>query len=104
MLVIDNGITLCFEHHRITKGREHEYAEFFANLINKQLVALPSPNRKDRTPLVITKEELQQLYWNDELGTPEIGVIKGVTGACVLKHMARHNIPRRSQLEVAWLR
>jgi hypothetical protein len=96
MLTVDNGIALCGSHHHLTQGRENEFAIFFSGLINKPLLAPPSPNRKDRTPLVITKEELQKLYWEDELGTPAIGRLKGVTGACVLKYMCKHGVPRRS--------
>jgi HNH endonuclease len=98
---IDNGITLCSEHHRKTKGRENELAERFAFLLERPLVALPTPNRKDRAPLVTSEEELRRLYWDDKLGTPVIGEMKGVTGACVLRHMRRYGIARRSGLEAA---
>ena len=97
--VVDNGILLCGPHHFQTLGREHEFAVFLSALIGCELLAPPSPNRKDRTPLVTTEEELRKLYWDDKLGTPAIGKLKGVTGACVLKHMKRHGIPRRDAYE-----
>lgn len=94
-----NSITLCRKHHVLTLGRENEIAEFLAKLLGEPLMASPSPNRKDKTPFVIGKEELQDLYHSKELGTNEIGRLFGVTGACVLKRMRFHGINRRSLSE-----
>lgn len=91
----DNGITLCREHHNLTRGRENEYATFLSGLIGIELKSSPQPNRKDRKPLNVSRDVLYNLYWIDNLGTEKIGAIFGVTGACVLKCMKRFGIPRR---------
>lgn len=103
-IVIDNGITLCRDHHNRTRGRENEFADFLSTLLGRPLISAPAPNRKDRTPFVTTKEELQNLYWEDELGTTAIGKLKGVSGACVLKYMKRYGIPRRDAFEASLCR
>jgi len=43
-----------------------------------------------------TKEELYDLYWNQELSTPKIAAQLGCTGTTVRKYMGRFGIPRRS--------
>jgi hypothetical protein len=92
-----NGITLCRSHHRLTMGRENEYAEFCANLINCALVTSPAPNRKDRKPLQITSDELRHPYIDESLSSGMIGKKLGVTKACILKYLKRFDIPRRRQ-------
>lgn len=43
-----------------------------------------------------TEEELNDLYWNQELSTPKIAAQLGCTGTTVRKYMVRFGIPRRS--------
>ncbi len=101
-LEIDNGITLCHEHHVATLGRENQSAEYFAALLGLPLIALPSANRKDRTPLDADAPTLRRLYEDEKKSTPEIGALFGVTSACVRKHLVRHGIPRRSPTQARW--
>lgn len=46
----------------------------------------------------LTKEDLQQFYWKEELSLSEIAEISGVTHAVVLKYMKKFHIPRRKTL------
>lgn len=36
MLLIDNGITLCKEHHDHVTGREDEFIDFFTNILRSK--------------------------------------------------------------------
>lgn len=103
-LVVDNGITLCRLHHVATQGRENESAAYFAGLISAPLVSLPSANRKDRTPLAMTADELREEYIVREWSSPAIAVDHGVTPECVRKNLRRFGIPIRSDLDAARLR
>lgn len=90
-LLISNGITLCHEHHKKTKGRENEFAEFLSNLLGCALISKPMPNRKDKTPFVHTRDELYELYSVYGLSLKDIGDLKGVTNSCVLKYVKRYD-------------
>ena len=103
-LLVDNGITLCRPHHVATQGRENESAEYFAALVGAPLVSLPSANRKDRTPLTMTEEELREEYITRERSTASIGAEHGVTPECVQKYMRRFGIRARGAKEAAQLR
>lgn len=46
-----------------------------------------------------TKQELETLYWKNELNTPAIGEALGVSKKAVLKWMREYDIPRRRQGE-----
>ena len=94
-LVETNAITLCIPHHDSINGREHEYAQFFADLLQVPLGAPAQPNRKDRVPLSATAEQLRAYYWDMKLNTEAIGKLFNVTGACVLKYMKKYHIARR---------
>lgn len=96
---VDNGITLCREHHNKTRGREHEFAAVFALLIGAPLLADPSPNRKDRTPLSVSRDDMLRLYVTLKKPTTEIARIYGVTSTCVQQAMKRMGIARRSMKE-----
>jgi endogenous inhibitor of DNA gyrase (YacG/DUF329 family) len=100
----DNAITLCRSHHNQTRGREHEFAEFFAGLLGAALVAPPAPNRKDRVPLEATADQLRGMYWAQQMSTLAIGAALGVTPECIQKHMRRHGIPTRTNREAAAVR
>lgn len=52
-----------------------------------------------RIPNHPTKQELETLYWKDELNTPEIGEAFGVSKTAVLNWMREYDVPRRSQGE-----
>lgn len=41
---VDNGITLCKYHHDLTRIGEDTWAEYFASLINVELLDIPSAN------------------------------------------------------------
>lgn len=43
------------------------------------------------------KQELEELYWEKKINTPEIGEILGVSKASVRNWMKEYNIPQRSQ-------
>lgn len=92
----DNAITLCRDHHNITRGRENEYAAMLSGLLGKQLIAPPAPNRKDRVPFTGTQAELSKLYIDQRQGLSVIGEYFGVTGACISKYIKKWNIKREA--------
>jgi len=56
-------------------------------------------NKGDRLPSRPTKQELEELYWEKKINTPEIAEILEVNKTTVLKWMQEYNIPRRNQGE-----
>jgi len=96
---VSNGITLCYEHHRLIYGKEQEYSAFLANIIDNPLLTRPERGSLKRAPISVTKEELYRLYWNEMLSLKEIGVIYGVTQQCIAKYMDRYGIKRRNGRE-----
>lgn len=101
---VGNSITLCRRHHKETQGRENEFAEFLSGLIGEPLRMTPTPNRRDRYPLRLTREMLITLYVDQQMGTPQIAAMHGCTSAAVLKYLCRHAIPRRTAKEAARVR
>lgn len=101
---INNGIALCKTHHNLTRGRENQFAEFLSSLLGCELISLPSPNRKDKQPFNMSRDELEKLYWFDGLSSNEIGKMFNVTGACVLKYMEEYGIARRDARQAKIIR
>lgn len=96
---VSNGITLCYEHHRLIYGREHEYSYFLAMLVNAPLITRHIKSSLKKAPLNISREELYNLYWGEMLSAKEIAAIYGVTDMCILKYMKKYGIKRRSGRE-----
>lgn len=96
---VSNGITLCHEHHRLIYGKEQEYSELLANIINNPLITRPEKGSLKHGPICVTQEELYNLYWEEMLSLKEIGAIYGVTQQCIAKYMDKYGIKRRNRRE-----
>lgn len=94
-LEIANGVTLCKPHHILTMGREEVYAENLAEIIGHPLRTSPVTSNPAKKALNVTSEQLIRMYSVEGLSTNKIGAKLGVTGACVIKHMKKYDIPRQ---------
>lgn len=92
---VANGITLCKQHHNLTRGRESVYADMLAGLLGTPLITDARSSNPKRLPLIVAADELQRLYWTEGLTLGQIGARYNVTGDCIGKHMRRHGIERR---------
>lgn len=92
-LVLDdnNAITLCREHHKIVTGRESEYAEFFASLINVQLSRPLSDCYKKR--LTMDADELKRLFIEVGLSAYAIAKIADVSATTIRNHLRKNGVP-----------
>lgn len=95
----NNGITLCKQHHLLTKGREDEFAETLAALIGAKLRTSPAPNRTDKRPLKISGAELHGMYIREQMSLGQIAEKCGVTPKCISHHLKRHGIRVRTTAE-----
>jgi len=99
MYANENAITLCRECHNKTRGREADYAYELSALVGAVPLAKPASNRKDRTPIGVTREYLYEMYVNRRLSTGEIAKEHGCTSAAILKYLRKYEIPRRTARE-----
>lgn len=54
-----------------------------------------------KTNLDITRDELQRLYWTEDLDAFQVAELKGVSYHAVWRRMIKYNIPRRDRSEAA---
>jgi len=92
----------CIENWGIEKISEHFHcagATVFRNMVIYGIPRRPSAIAKYATR-ALSKELLEDLYWNQELGLSQIGEKLGYGTQTIKEHMVKYNIPRRTRSEV----